>query len=111
MWDKDMLRERQSSHRESRRALTRGSKREEESRRPMAEVRVILAGLWVAVMLTDLLGDVLRIFAGDFKVVSTSACARVGLTAHPVHTHDQRCDCAEDLQIPFAIERCRGLRG
>ena len=31
----------------------------------MADVRIILAGLWVAVMLTYLLGDVLRIFAGD----------------------------------------------
>jgi hypothetical protein len=31
----------------------------------MAEVRVILSGLWVAVMLTYLLGDVLRLFAGD----------------------------------------------
>ena len=31
----------------------------------MAETRVILAGLWVAVMLTYLLGDVLRVFAGD----------------------------------------------
>jgi hypothetical protein len=29
-------------------------------------VRIILAGLWVALMLTYLLGDVLRIFAGDF---------------------------------------------
>ena len=32
----------------------------------MQEVRIILAGLWVALMLTYLLGDVLRIFAGDF---------------------------------------------
>lgn len=32
----------------------------------MEEVRIILAGLWVALMLTYLLGDVLRIFAGDF---------------------------------------------
>jgi hypothetical protein len=32
----------------------------------MTETRVILAGLWVALMLTYLLGDVLRIFAGDF---------------------------------------------
>lgn len=32
----------------------------------MADVRIILAGLWVATMLTYLLGDVLRIFAGDF---------------------------------------------
>jgi hypothetical protein len=29
-------------------------------------VRIILSGLWVALMLTYLLGDVLRIFAGDF---------------------------------------------
>lgn len=33
----------------------------------MEDVRIILAGLWVAMMLTYLLGDVLRIFAGDFK--------------------------------------------
>jgi hypothetical protein len=33
----------------------------------MAEVRIILSGLWAAIMLTYLLGDVLRIFAGDFK--------------------------------------------
>ena len=32
----------------------------------MEDVRIILAGLWVALMLTYLLGDVLRIFAGDF---------------------------------------------
>jgi hypothetical protein len=31
----------------------------------MTDVRIILAGLWVAVMLTYLLGDVLRVFAGD----------------------------------------------
>ncbi len=29
-------------------------------------MRIILSGLWVALMLTYLLGDVLRIFAGDF---------------------------------------------
>lgn len=33
----------------------------------MSETRIILAGLWVAVMLTYLWGDVLTIFAGDFK--------------------------------------------
>ena len=33
----------------------------------MEDVRIILSGLWVALMLTYLLGDVLRIFAGDFK--------------------------------------------
>lgn len=32
----------------------------------MEDVRIILSGLWVAMMLTYLLGDVLRIFAGDF---------------------------------------------
>ena len=33
----------------------------------MVDTRIILSGLWVALMLTYLLGDVLRIFAGDFK--------------------------------------------
>lgn len=32
----------------------------------MDDVRIILSGLWVATMLTYLLGDVLRIFSGDF---------------------------------------------
>ena len=31
------------------------------------DVQIILSGLWVALMLSYLLGDVLRIFAGDFK--------------------------------------------
>lgn len=34
----------------------------------MEDVRIVLAGFWVALMLTYLLGDVLRIFAGDFTV-------------------------------------------
>lgn len=33
----------------------------------MEDVRIVLAGLWVALMLTYLLGDVLRIFAGDYE--------------------------------------------
>jgi Family of unknown function (DUF6326) len=33
----------------------------------MPEVPIRLAALWIALMLTYLLGDVLRIFAGDFK--------------------------------------------
>ena len=33
----------------------------------MLDTRIILSGLWVATMLTYLLGDVLRIFAGDFE--------------------------------------------
>ena len=32
----------------------------------MVDVRIILSVLWVALMLTYLLGDVLRIFSGDF---------------------------------------------
>lgn len=32
----------------------------------MVDVRIILSGLWVSLMLTYLLGDVLRIFSGDF---------------------------------------------
>lgn len=31
----------------------------------MLDTRIILSGIWVSVMLTYLLGDVLRIFAGD----------------------------------------------
>ena len=33
----------------------------------MDDVQLILSALWVALMLTYLLGDVLRIYAGDFK--------------------------------------------
>jgi hypothetical protein len=33
----------------------------------MADTRIILAGLWVAMMLTYLLGDVLSVFAGDIE--------------------------------------------
>jgi hypothetical protein len=33
----------------------------------MEEVQIRLSALWVALMLTYLLGDVLRIFSGDFK--------------------------------------------
>lgn len=33
----------------------------------MDKVQIILTGMWVALMLSYLLGDVLRIFAGDFK--------------------------------------------
>lgn len=32
----------------------------------MVDTRIILSGIWIALMLTYLLGDVLRIFAGDF---------------------------------------------
>ena len=33
----------------------------------MEDVKINLSALWVALMLTYLLGDVLRIFSGDFK--------------------------------------------
>ncbi|MCG8514427.1 MAG: DUF6326 family protein [Halanaerobiales bacterium] len=33
----------------------------------MEDVRIKLSALWVALMLTYLLGDVLRIFSGEFK--------------------------------------------
>jgi hypothetical protein len=33
----------------------------------MEEIRIKLSALWVVLMLTYLLGDVLRIFSGDFK--------------------------------------------
>ena len=35
----------------------------------MLDTRILLSGLWVAVMLTYLLGDVLRIFSGDFTAM------------------------------------------
>jgi hypothetical protein len=37
----------------------------------MTDVRIILAGLWTALMLTYLLGDVMRIFSGDFAAEKT----------------------------------------
>jgi hypothetical protein len=40
----------------------------------MLDTRIILSGLWVALMLTYLLGDVLRVFSGDV--------ARMGGTLH-----------------------------
>ncbi len=33
----------------------------------MPDMQIKLAGIWVALMLTYLLGDVLRIYAGDFQ--------------------------------------------
>jgi len=45
----------------------------------MEDTRIVLSGLWVALMLTYLLGDVLRIFSGDFKAGEVS-----GMQATPV---------------------------
>lgn len=33
----------------------------------MQEIQIRLSGLWVALMLTYLLGDMLRIYSGDFR--------------------------------------------
>jgi hypothetical protein len=33
----------------------------------MVDTRIILSAFWAALMLTYLLGDVLRIFSGDYK--------------------------------------------
>jgi len=33
----------------------------------MQEIKIKLSGIWIALMLTYLLGDVLRIFSGDFN--------------------------------------------
>ncbi len=38
-----------------------------ECDRNMEDVKIILSFIWVATMLVYLLGDVMRIFAGDFK--------------------------------------------
>ena len=35
---------------------------------PLMDVRIKLSALWVALMLTYLLGDVLRLYSGDFTV-------------------------------------------
>jgi len=34
----------------------------------MPEIRIILSGLWIATMLNNLWGDVLRIMAGDVEL-------------------------------------------
>ena len=38
----------------------------------MEDVKIIISALWVATMLTYLLGDVLRIFSGDFVAMMES---------------------------------------
>ncbi len=58
----------------------------------MEPVRIQLTGLWIAVMLTYLLGDVLRIFSGDFtageiggrKVTQLQWLGIVALMAIPI---------------------------
>ena len=50
----------------------------------MDETRLILSGLWVALMLVYLLGDVLRIFAGDFEAGAIDATGNKEQTPHRV---------------------------
>lgn len=33
----------------------------------MQDVQILLSGIWIALMLAYILGDVLRVFSGDFK--------------------------------------------
>ena len=50
----------------------------------MVSTRITLSGVWVALMLTYLLGDVIRIFAGDFtagKMGGETATQRMWLAA------------------------------
>jgi hypothetical protein len=44
----------------------------------MVDTRIILSGLWVAVMLTYLLGDVFRIFSGDFTKMGGDFAGKMG---------------------------------
>lgn len=43
-------------------------------------MQIKLSGLWVALMLTYLLGDVLRIFSGDFKAGEIGSAGGMALT-------------------------------
>src|SRR4051812_6762815 len=46
----------------------------------MEDVQIKVSALWVALMLTYLLGDVLRIFSGDFKPGEIGATGGMKLT-------------------------------
>jgi len=46
----------------------------------MIDLRIILSTLWVALMLTYLLGDVLRIYSGDFKAGEMGSTSGLVLT-------------------------------
>jgi hypothetical protein len=45
----------------------------------MLDTRIVLSGLWAALMLTYLLGDVLRIFSGDFEAMGGMGEATKGM--------------------------------
>ena len=46
----------------------------------MKDIQIILSALWAATMLTYLLGDVLRIFSGDFKPGEMGSAGGMKLT-------------------------------
>jgi hypothetical protein len=46
----------------------------------MEDIQIILSALWAATMLTYLLGDVLRIFSGDFKPGELGSAGGMKLT-------------------------------
>ena len=72
----------------------------------MEDIQVKLSAVWVALMLTYLLGDVLRIFSGDFEAeknrrrVSTHARNVVVNRSH--HVDSDRYGCAD---IDFGVSR------
>lgn len=49
----------------------------------MVDTRLVLAGLWTALMLVFLLGDVIRIFAGDFTAGEPASPLRPGCGCWP----------------------------
>jgi hypothetical protein len=63
----------------------------------MSETRLVLFGLWVALMLTYLLGDVLRIFAGHFTPG--------GINGVPI-TQAMGLGIAVIMFIPIAMSIC-----
>jgi len=69
----------------------------------MEAVRIILSGLWVALMLTYLLGDVLRIFAGDFKpgeISGMQATQGMFFCRHNSNVNSDRYGCpVSDIEV------------
>ena len=67
----------------------------------MNETKITLAALWIMLMLTYLLGDVLRIFSGDFKLGEMSGKpfyfvltvspnkAKTAITLNPLSYHER----------------------
>lgn len=60
-------------------------------------MQIKLSGLWVALMLTYLLGDVLRIFSGDFKA------GEIGSTGGMVLTKNMMLGLSILMVIPIVM--------